>query len=41
MDAWELPGSPTARRALIYGTAAKVGARLLELIEKRLAEARA
>ena len=27
MDAWELPGSPAARRALIYGTAAKVGAR--------------
>jgi ubiquinone biosynthesis protein len=27
MDAWELPGSPSARRALIYGTAARVGAR--------------
>ncbi|MEY2458729.1 MAG: ubiquinone biosynthesis protein [Acidimicrobiaceae bacterium] len=27
MDAWELPGSPGARRALIYGTAAKIGAR--------------
>ncbi len=27
MDAWELPGSPAARRALIYGTAAKIGAR--------------
>ena len=27
MEAWELPGSPAARRALIYGTAAKVGAR--------------
>ncbi|MEY2432063.1 MAG: ubiquinone biosynthesis protein [Acidimicrobiaceae bacterium] len=27
MDAWELPGSPAARRALIYGTAVKVGAR--------------
>ncbi|MEY2452391.1 MAG: ubiquinone biosynthesis protein [Acidimicrobiaceae bacterium] len=27
MDAWELPGSPRARRALIYGTAAKIGAR--------------
>ena len=27
MDAWELPGSPRARRALIYGTAAKVGSR--------------
>ncbi|HMC71654.1 MAG TPA: hypothetical protein VKJ07_21025, partial [Mycobacteriales bacterium] len=27
MEAWELPGSPAARRALIYGTAAKIGAR--------------
>src|SRR5881394_3978790 len=27
MEAWELPGSPGARRALIYGTAAKIGAR--------------
>src|SRR2546427_434378 len=27
MDAWELPGSPGARRALIYGTAARIGAR--------------
>ncbi|HEX4819361.1 MAG TPA: AarF/UbiB family protein [Acidimicrobiales bacterium] len=27
MDAWELPGSAAARRALIYGTAARVGAR--------------
>jgi ubiquinone biosynthesis protein len=27
MEAWELPGSPTSRRALIYGTAARVGAR--------------
>jgi ubiquinone biosynthesis protein len=27
VDAWELPGSPSARRALIYGTAAKIGAR--------------
>jgi predicted unusual protein kinase regulating ubiquinone biosynthesis (AarF/ABC1/UbiB family) len=27
VDAWELPGSPGARRALIYGTAAKIGAR--------------
>jgi predicted unusual protein kinase regulating ubiquinone biosynthesis (AarF/ABC1/UbiB family) len=27
MDAWELPGSPRVRRALIYGTAAKVGFR--------------
>ena len=27
MQAWELPGSPAARRALIYGTAARVGAR--------------
>ena len=27
MDVWELPGSPGARRALIYGTAAKIGAR--------------
>ena len=27
MEAWELPGSPATRRALIYGTAAKVGAR--------------
>src|SRR5581483_9672521 len=25
--AWEIPGSPTARRALLYGTAARVGAR--------------
>src|SRR6478672_11278293 len=28
MDAtWELPGSPMARRAAIYGTAARIGAR--------------
>jgi ubiquinone biosynthesis protein len=27
VDAWELPGSSGARRALIYGTAARVGAR--------------
>jgi ubiquinone biosynthesis protein len=27
VEAWELPGSPAARRALIYGTAAKIGAR--------------
>jgi ubiquinone biosynthesis protein len=27
MEAWELPGSAAARRALIYGTAARVGAR--------------
>src|SRR4051812_22887706 len=27
VEAWELPGSAASRRALIYGTAAKVGAR--------------
>src|ERR1700704_3459520 len=27
MEAWELPGSPASRRALIYGTAAKIGTR--------------
>ena len=27
MEAWDLPGSPNTRRALIYGTAAKIGAR--------------
>jgi predicted unusual protein kinase regulating ubiquinone biosynthesis (AarF/ABC1/UbiB family) len=27
VDAWELPGSRASRRALIYGTAARVGAR--------------
>jgi len=27
VKAWELPGSPASRRGLIYGTAAKIGAR--------------